>query len=580
MKPLPSLLTVLTGATAALVIFHPSVAVALSREAIAQIAQSVTVQIGGVGSGSGVIIKRQGDTYTVLSAAHVVETKNNYQVVTADGQKYPVDSKTIKKVPEGVDLAILRFNSPQNYKVVELGDSTTAVTGTPCYVSGLLTASGTDASRHQLSEGQIEAHATHPPASGSALAYSSNNFAGMKGGSILDGQGQLIGIQGQALPQVTATKGSNPETDKKFSLSLAIPLNRFLQLVAQIEPDLDLKDAKAEVVSDLVTVDDLLVQGIEKGIKDDLRGRSVNADRAMQISHHSSFSYFLRGSTRSGSGENKGTIADYDQAIQLNPNFAFAYLNRGLARSELGDKKNAIADYDKAIQLNPNFADAYLNRGITHSELGDKKSAIADYDKAIQLNPNFADAYFNRGITRSDLGDGKGAVADYDQAIRINPNFADAYYNRGAARSDLGDEKSAIADYGQAIRILRSNLNDALTYYNSGLSRAKSGDKKGAIADYDQAIRIYPNFSFSYYNRGNARYTLGDKKGAVADYDRAIRIDPNNALAYGNRGLTRSALGDKKGAIDDLQKTAELFKAQGKTTDYQKAIELLQKLNR
>jgi tetratricopeptide (TPR) repeat protein len=580
MKPLPSLLTVLTGTAAALVIFHPSAAVALSREAIAQIARSVTVQIVGVGSGSGAIIKRQGDTYTVLSAAHVVDTENNYEVITADGQKHPVDLKTIKKFPEGVDLAILRFNSTQSYKVVELGDSTTAVAGTPCYVSGLPTVSGTNANRHQLSEGQIEAHASHTLASGYALAYFNDTFAGMNGGPILDGQGQLIGIQGQALSQLTETKGINPETGNKFSLSLAIPLNRFLQLVPQIEPSLDFKEAKAEVASDQITVDDLLVQGVEQGIEDDLRGRSAKADRAMQLSPSNSFSYFLRRSNRGDLGDNKGTIADYDQAIRLNPNFAFAYLNRGLARSDLGDKKSAIADYDQAIRLNPNFAFAYLNRGLARSDLGDKKSAIADYDQAIRLNPNFADAYVNRGITRGDLGDKKGAISDYDQAIRINPNFADAYLNRGAAQSDLGDKKSAIADYNQAIRIIRINLNDSLTYYNRGLSRAKSGDKKGAISDYDQAIRIYPNFALSYYNRGNARYTLGDKRGATVDYDQAIRIDPNNALAYGNRGLTRSALGDKKGAIDDLQKTAALFKAQGKTTDYQKAIELLQRLNR
>ncbi len=546
MKPLPSLLTVLTGTAAALVIFHPSMAVALSREAIAPIARSVTVQIVGVGSGSGAIIKRQGNIYTVLSAAHVVDTQNNHEVITADGQKHPVDLKTIKKFPEGVDLAILKFNSTQSYKVVELGDSTTAVAGTPCYVSGLPTVSGTNASRYQLSEGQIEVHAAHTLVSGYALAYFNNTFAGMNGGPILDGQGQLIGIQGQALSQLTETKGSNPETGNKVSLNLAIPLNRFLQLVTRIEPSLDLREAKAKVVSDQITVDDLLVQGIEEGIKDDLRRRSARTDHAMQRSSRNSFSYFLRRPTRGDLGDNKGAIADYDQAIQLNPNFAFAYLNRGLVRSDLGDKKSAIADYDRAIQLNPNFAFAYLNRGIT----------------------------------RGDLGDKKGAIADYDRAIQLNPNFADAYLNRGAAWSDLGDKKSAIADYNQVIRVIRINLNDALTYYNRGLSRAKSGDKKGAIDDYNQAIRIYPNFALSYYNRGNARYTLGDKKGAIVDYDQAIRIDPNNALAYGNRGLTRSVLGDKKGAINDLQKTAELFKAQGKTTDYQKAIELLQKLNR
>lgn len=568
------------GTVAALVIFHPAAAVALSREAIAQIARSATVRVVGTESGSGAIVKRQGDTYTVLSAARVVETEGPYEVITADAQKHPVDLKTIKKFPEGVDLAILQFNSTQNYKVVELGDSTTVGTGTPCYVSGFSTVPGTNANQHQLNEGQIEARATHTLASGYALAYLNNTFAGMSGGPVLDGQGQLIGIHALSLPQFAETKETASKTGDSFSLNLAIPLNRFLQLVDRIEPSLGLKEAKDEEVSARLTVDDLLVQGFEKDIQDSLRGSSANADRAVQFSPHNSLAYFLRGSTRGDSGDKNGTIADHDQAIRLNPNFAFAYLNRGLVRFDLGDKKGAIADYDRAIQLNPNFADAYFNRGLARSDLGDKKGAIADYDRAIRLNPNFADAYLNRGIARNDLGDKKGAIADYDPAIRINPNFALAYINRGAARFDLGDKKSAIADYKQTLRIIRVNLNDALTYYNRGNARAKSENKKGAIADYDQAIRIYPNFALAYYNRGNARYTLRDKKGALADYDRTIRIDPNNALAYGNRGLTRSGLGDKKGAIDDLQKTAALFKAQGRTTDYQKAIELLEKLGK
>ncbi|NJM76385.1 MAG: trypsin-like peptidase domain-containing protein, partial [Acaryochloridaceae cyanobacterium RU_4_10] len=188
MRPLPSLSAVVMGTAAALVIFHPAV-VALSREAIAQIARSVTVQVAGTEPGSGAIVKRQGDTYTVLSAAHVVDTKRNYEVITADGQKHAVDTKTIKKFPEGVDLAILRFNSTQNYKVVELGDSTTVGAGTPFYVSGFSTVPGTNTSQNQLNEGQIEARATHTLTSGYALAYFNSNFAGMSGGPVLDGQG-------------------------------------------------------------------------------------------------------------------------------------------------------------------------------------------------------------------------------------------------------------------------------------------------------------------------------------------------------------------------------------------------------
>jgi serine protease Do len=107
MKSFPGLSAVLIGTTAALVVLHPAAAFALSRESIAQIALSVTVKIVGPDTGSGVIIKHQGNTYTVLSVGHVVDNdENNYKVITDDGQTHPINPKAIKKFPEGVDLAI------------------------------------------------------------------------------------------------------------------------------------------------------------------------------------------------------------------------------------------------------------------------------------------------------------------------------------------------------------------------------------------------------------------------------------------------------------------------------------------
>jgi hypothetical protein len=46
----------------------------------------------------------------------------------------------------------------------------------------------------------------------------------------------------------------------------------------------------------------------------------------------------------------------------------------------------------------------------------------------------------------------------------------------------------------------------------------------------------------------------------------------------GNRGIARHKVGDKIGALRDLQKAADLFKTQGKEEDYQKAMQIFQKL--
>ncbi|MDB9446377.1 tetratricopeptide repeat protein [Anabaena sp. CS-542/02] len=162
---------------------------------------------------------------------------------------------------------------------------------------------------------------------------------------------------------------------------------------------------------------------------------------------------------------------------------------------------------------------------------------VSPVDETVQ-NAQF---YFNRGFDRSDLGDKQGAIDDYTQAIHIDPNFALAYFNRGVDRSNLGD-------------------------------------KQGAIDDYTQAIHIDPNYANAYNNRGNARSNLGDKQGAIDDYTQAIQIDPNYANAYFNRGLARSKLGDNQGAIDDFETAANIYKRQGKTKDYQTAMDRIKYL--
>jgi serine/threonine protein kinase len=251
--------------------------------------------------------------------------------------------------------------------------------------------------------------------------------------------------------------------------------------------------------------------------------------------------------------------------------------SQGLARYSLKDYQGAIAAYTEAININSNDFKSYNNRGLARSDLGDKKAAIEDYNQAIKIDPNFVLAYKNRGNTRSALGNKQAAIEDYNQAIKIDPNDANTYNNRGSARDDLGDKKAAIEDYNQAIKI---NPNYANAYFNRGNARDDLGDKKAAIEDYNQAIKINPNFALAYNNRGSVRSDLGDKKAAIEDYNQAIKINPNHANAYYNRGNARSALGNKQAAIEDYNQAANLYKQQGKESDYQDALNRAKKLEK
>jgi tetratricopeptide (TPR) repeat protein len=193
--------------------------------------------------------------------------------------------------------------------------------------------------------------------------------------------------------------------------------------------------------------------------------------------------------------------------------------------------------------LTSSKVDEYMRLGDECIEKEDYQGAITYYTQVLQLKPNKEDAYFYRGLARYYLEDKQGAIEDYTQAIKIDPNYALAYNSRGNARYALGD-------------------------------------KPGAIDDYNLAIKFNPNYVDAYNNRGFVRYALGDKQGAIEDWTQAIKINPNYVNAYHLRGYVRNELGDKQGAIKDIQIAANIYKKEGKETDYQKAMEEIRKINK
>ena len=533
---------VLIGVSIALV--QTQVAFALSSGQVAKIAKQITVLIDSSAPGSGVIVKRSGNTYTVLTAAHVVTSKNKAEIVTPDGKRYQLNYSTVKPLP-GVDLATFQFTSSNNYPVAKIGNSDQSSEGTIAYVAGFpkAKAASISSSIYNFTDGKITANASRPLKDGYALVYSNITLPGMSGGPVFNEQGELIGVHGKGdvSEAEIATSKINPEVAYiKSGFNLGIPINTFLRLSAKSGVDVGVTPPPEKVVT-APKADDFFIQGVDKQNK----------------------------------GDNQGAIIAYNEAIRLNPNNAEAYGNRGNVRNDLGDKQGAIDDYNQVIRINPNDAYAYNNRGNVRDDLGDKQGAIDDFNQAIKINPNLAQVYYNRGFVRKDLGDKQGAIDDYNLAIKINPNYAKAYNNRGNARNELGDKQGAIDDFTLAIKF---NPNYALAYYNRGIVRDELGDKPGAIDDYTLAIKINPNLALAYNNRGLVRSELGDKPGAIDDYTLAIKFNPNYANAYYNRGNARSALGDNFQAISDFQQAAKIYQQQDENEDYQDALNRIREL--
>jgi serine protease Do len=234
-----------TVAVATIVISQPVMA-KTARE-VAQIAVPTTVQInnslGPDSGGSGVIISKNGKTYTVLTASHVVENPNtDYTIKTSKKKEHKVTSvKSFRKEKTGTDLAIVTFETDEEYAVAPLTNSNEATIGSGVYISGYpVTSVGVNERRYSFTSGIITTEGLSD-SEGYTLRYDAVTDKGMSGGPVFDVSGRVIGIHGhgEAKGSIVVEKGKEGQSEKgqaevKTGFNLAIPINTFVGMMSQV----------------------------------------------------------------------------------------------------------------------------------------------------------------------------------------------------------------------------------------------------------------------------------------------------------------------------------------------------------
>ena len=469
-----------TTVIATIVISLPtSAADTVSTQKIAQIAKSTSVQINAGGDltpgGSGVIIAKQGNTYTVLTANHVVcddlgragkitcATDTTYSIRTNTGKDYPVkDIKVLQQTRNDADLAIATFVAPEDYPIATLGNSDQMVEGADVFVGGFPAVfDKVGAARDfAFTTGIVVSRASNA-INGYGLIYDARTITGNSGGPVFDIAGRVVAIHGLADTSGKNKTETGAVVTQKTGFNAGIPINTFL---ATNEPIIKNTPIKKD-------------------------NSSTSESPATRLNNpQSARDFYARGITKLDQYNYQDAAADFTQAIKLDPKYIEAYFKRGYSYTWVSKHQEALTDFNQVVVLDPNYLDGYLNRGWSQIFLQNDQAALEDFNRAIRLNPNYAAAYAHQAMAYIKLGKYQAALESSKQAIRLDPHNSYGYTIQADVFNNLKDYPAAIKVSTLAIIIDPDDFN---AYINRAIAYTLTSNYQNALADYQKSAEIF-----------------------------------------------------------------------------------------
>jgi S1-C subfamily serine protease len=216
---------------------------------------TITTSVSGSGArsfsqaeGSGIVVDKQGD---ILTNAHVVGSSSQVQVTFSDGHDATAQ---VKGVDQSADLAVVQVSASDqlhpvttgNSDALQVGDTALAI-GSPFGLQGTFTAGiisglnrSSTAPNGRALTGMIQTDAPINP--------------GNSGGALLDGKGQLIGINDSIQSPVEGNVG----------VGFAIPINRAVSLLPSLEKGIAIQHPALGITAQTLTASTASQLGISQ----------------------------------------------------------------------------------------------------------------------------------------------------------------------------------------------------------------------------------------------------------------------------------------------------------------------------
>lgn len=214
----------------------------LSVEQLQKLAKTITVKISAPELlGSGTLLQRQGQIYTVITNAHVLRAaKPPYQIQTPDGRLYQATVLQVAKLQQD-DLAVLQFRSPDIvYAVASFSNASNLQVGDEVFVGGftsnLTTQKQSTLTKTQFifTSGKVTLLLNKALEQGYQIGYTNDVRKGMSGAPLLNIHGEVVGINSLHKDPIWDTPevyqdGSQPEAHLQELItrsSMAVPIKK------------------------------------------------------------------------------------------------------------------------------------------------------------------------------------------------------------------------------------------------------------------------------------------------------------------------------------------------------------------
>lgn len=416
-----------------------------SPKSIEKKAIETSARIEGATQGSGVIVNKSGNTYTLLTAWHVIKDNRKgeeIEIFTVDGRRHLTGIENSTRIGN-LDLAVISFRSDRIYQSAKISyDKDTS--------GGIITVTGfpiTKSGKIMVSPARIIANAEVGIDQGYQLLYEGTTTAGMSGGALANQKGELIGIHGRG--ELDQQKSKATGNIVKTPVSQGVPV--YFYVAFESGNSLTPRSLEASTWDDYYALYNSTTFLNQYGQREAVKGQEQTqlrlANQLIRLKPKAMMSYMAKYAALEALGRHQEKQASLEQVLDKVKQFNHhssearkAFVDRNTDRSLDEFAKAQEYLWDIGADNYSYKAQIYLARGDLSKAIEEAKKGIYYAEKAYHKGVNASALDLTSetllSISYSTLGEAFLRNKDFEEALE---SLDKSVYWASKARHDMAD---------------------------------------------------------------------------------------------------------------------------------------------